>query len=802
MRPIDINLEEVIKKYRKYTDSDFIKSQSRSETVCLCPVCGRDSEKFTIYDKTSEGKGFDYHCFYANCNVGGNIFNLYRDLKIAMDAKEIEEKINEDFGLQPPDKWNVALFAEYKNLKLDTLVSLGWETTQNGILIPYYNIDGVEIARKIRCNKDSKVRFYFESGKTDIFAVQTLKSCTDLSVLYITEGESDCVTMLQAGFNAVGIGGAKAWKAEYAEILSRFDKIVLTMDNDNAGEGLLASLVDSFEDKLYVLKLPRNIKDVNDFHRYVCFGDVEYFKADFKKLKVLPATATTFLAEVTKNKELLSDRDAVNAIKDILSDPIVKEDLIANISKATKITKSTLKDIFTISEIDYSNLEDWYYPTKTGVGVNPERFAEHLAKTEHILKLSDSKKTWLIYDGNGCYKRVDETAIHHIIKTKMRKDCSCIPKNIKDTLFYLETHHELNVPADEFDNDKNILNLKNGLLDLTTMQIHPHSPKHLSLRKLNVSYKPDIQKSEAFTQYLDSKLPDLETRSIVQEMLGYSISSYTNAEKFFLIQGKGRSGKGTLLSIVTKMLGAENVSNVKLQDIGERFFPAQFFGKLANIQADLPSNPIKEASVAMLKSIIGRDNISTEFKNQDGFSFECKAKMIFSCNKLPPNTGDNEDSSFTSKIVLIKMNHSDTVNVDTTMKDRLLEDANLDAVFLWALEGLKRLIANDFRFSTSEDSKQLKREYQELSASFIQFLNEYCKVGAEYVERRSRVYDVYRKWCDSEANKRVKNINDGMRSANDYFFDGEEVIKAVRMRRHGDTNPQWYVFGIEIESDI
>lgn len=253
--------------------------------------------------------------------------------------------------------------------------------------------------------------------------------------------------------------------------------------------------------------------------------------------------------------------------------------------------------------------------------------------------------------------------------------------------------------------------------------------------------------------------------------MGYAISSFNEAENWFLLRGRGRSGKGTFFNVIQHILGRDNVSNITLQNLNDRFKTAELFGKLANIQGDLPSTPLKEGAVSTLKSVIGRDYLTVEKKGKDPFSFQSKATMLFGCNKVPQNTGDNSESSFWSKLIILPMDKSDTENVDPFFKTRLISGASLNAVFLWAIDGLKRLIENKFVFTVTDESIQEKEAYKEISSNVIKFALEKCEVGDwkdGYYCTKTELMTAYQEWCriDGSSSKKYDNV---IEELNNYF---------------------------------
>ena len=81
-------------------------------------------------------------------------------------------------------------------------------------------------------------------------------------------------------------------------------------------------------------------------------------------------------------------------------------------------------------------------------------------------------------------------------------------------------------------------------------------------------------------------------------------------------------------SIIQKLLGDDNVCNLDLKELGQRFKGAELFGKLCNIGDDISDefNP----DPAIFKKITTGDRINVERKGQNPFDFNPYCKLIFS----------------------------------------------------------------------------------------------------------------------------------------------------------------------------
>lgn len=75
-----------------------------------------------------------------------------------------------------------------------------------------------------------------------------------------------------------------------------------------------------------------------------------------------------------------------------------------------------------------------------------------------------------------------------------------------------------------------------------------------------------------------------------------------------------------------------------------------------------------------------------------------------------------------------------------------------EAIVLWCIEGLKRLIANDFRFTVSERSVALMEELKEDNDNVLSFLQSQGYVGFEEntYASSSKLHRAYQKWCEEK----------------------------------------------------
>ncbi len=380
----------------------------------------------------------------------------------------------------------------------------------------------------------------------------------------------------------------------------------------------------------------------------------------------------------------------------------------------------------------------WYVPTEHGMKFMPGILAEELSSKEKVFYAAEQHYS---YRG-GVYQPIHEMEAQRMVRDKM------LPSETKmNQITDAERQWRLLIRKEirELNANPFILNVRNGLYNVLDDVLSEHSPEYYSTIQLNVNYDASSD-CPMFKEFLlDSMGGDREQVALLQEMLGYFLVPVNSAQKCFVIVGAAGAGKSVLLRVLNELLlGKENVSNVSWQALNERFKTAELFGKLANIFADLPTKNIDDNGI--FKALVGEDYLTVEKKNKDPFSFQSNARLLFSCNSIPKNYGDRSDG-FYRRLIIVRFNHTVPVEQrDPHLLDKFRAEA--DGIFLFALEGLRRLMKENYVFCETEINKAELQQYREESDSVLSFVKENCLLGAGYEVGSTDLFNCYKAYCE------------------------------------------------------
>lgn len=372
---------------------------------------------------------------------------------------------------------------------------------------------------------------------------------------------------------------------------------------------------------------------------------------------------------------------------------------------------------------------------------------------------------------DGAFRRGGESFIIDEVRAALGPDhkegrASEVKKNIR--MSRRRDYADVNKDASR------LLNVRNGMLDWKTGELHSHDAKHLSTIQINADYDPAARSAE-LDQFMAAILP-ADDALTVEEFIGYLMIPDASFGKCLVAVGEGGNGKSTFLRLLTAFLGAENVSNYSLHNISdERFSAAGLFGKLANFYDELPTKTLKDT--ATFKLIVGGDAIKAEEKNKAPFSFRPFCRLVFATNQMP-RANDRSEAYF-DRFIFVRFPNRirGTAGVVREYEKILIGFPGLMSALLnKAVAGLRRLSTQN-RFSPSASSAEAIEEYRKECNSVYDFVQENCSFSdpTGWISKRE-LYERYKGWCSDYGRRPMSS---------------RELAKAlqgmqIREVRHGD----------------
>lgn len=276
-------------------------------------------------------------------------------------------------------------------------------------------------------------------------------------------------------------------------------------------------------------------------------------------------------------------------------------------------------------------------PTETAVcppvierpkAANAATIANHIAATGKI-RIYQEHIYWY---ANGWYHLLQTGELRRLMRALCTSDIEkhSSKRVFEDIEVFLLSNSKL---LAEPPGNHSLLCIQNGIYDMTTNTISPHTPAYFFTHCLNVSLPTLCHGTPHFDNFIGFITGnDYALQMRIWQMLGYIFACDTDGKVFFLLQGVSNSGKSVLLELLRSMFNPEAVSTLDLYRLGDRFSGAALIEKKLNICGDLPNRTLSAQAVATLKQITGRDLMTVEEKYKPLATMAPAINLVFASN--------------------------------------------------------------------------------------------------------------------------------------------------------------------------
>ena len=267
--------------------------------------------------------------------------------------------------------------------------------------------------------------------------------------------------------------------------------------------------------------------------------------------------------------------------------------------------------------------------------------------------------------------------------------------------------------------------------------------------RLPVEYDPKAAQPVHWLRFLSDLLypEDIPT---VQEFIGYCLIPSNKGQRMMVIKGNGGEGKSQIGAVLSALFG----SNMKDGSIGKisenRFARADLEHILLCVDDDMRMEALRQTNY--VKSIVtAQGKMDLERKGKQSYQgWMCARLLAFSNGDLQA-LFDRSDGFYRRQLVLTaKEKPADRVD-DPDLAEKM--KAEVEGILLWAFAGLQRLVANNFKFTESQRTKENREAVKRDNNNVFDFLESegYIRLKADASISSKDCYDIYRMWCEENS---------------------------------------------------
>lgn len=327
---------------------------------------------------------------------------------------------------------------------------------------------------------------------------------------------------------------------------------------------------------------------------------------------------------------------------------------------------------------------------------------------------------WMGFDGRR-WEQVDELLVAEVVRqaltdlhraeahrgadtNRLRQISSMLSASRIRAILYV-AKMKVTTTAEEFDTHPDLLNVRNGVVDLHTGEMRPHDPNLMLTKVSLVDYQPGAHHPD-WDQALGA-LP-AGTSEWLQVRLGQGITGHpVPDDRLVVLKGSGANGKTTLLDAIREAVGGDYVvtlpDRVLLARTGDH--PTELMslrGARLALMEEFPE--LGHLNVKRLKDLHGTGEMTARYCGRDTVAWKPTHTVFVTTNYLP--RVDESDHGTWRRLVLVDFpfrfcntnerhqTPSDRPG-DPDLRNRLRHgQRQREAVLAWIIQGALRWYQN------------------------------------------------------------------------------------------------------------
>jgi len=388
---------------------------------------------------------------------------------------------------------------------------------------------------------------------------------------------------------------------------------------------------------------------------------------------------------------------------------------------------------------DCIGLDQCVYETKAGgKRINYPNTVQAIGQSNNLISVER-----ILYSPDGA-----------ISDMRMRKDISdsLVMAGWTDVLDAPVTHI-LNSLKDTFHCDslpvsKNVIPFANGDLHIGEREwVFREGEKKQGAYRLSVDFIQEDLPMPWFSKWVNDVFVS-EDITTLQELLGYCLIPITTAQEAFILVGEAGVGKSVLTNLLANIFG-NAYQELSIKELAQnRFYTSLVENKLVIYDDDLHTEALAETGI-FKKLITANQEITAERKYEQPHKFLPYCTIIANSNDMIKTLYDDSDG-FYRRLHPIHVKDKDPHRRNISNMAELVANEK-EAIARWALKGLHRVIANNYKISWSARSKEYMGSEKEKGLPFPDFIDTVFEKDESGSITMEQIGKAYKTWCKQNA---------------------------------------------------
>jgi len=282
------------------------------------------------------------------------------------------------------------------------------------------------------------------------------------------------------------------------------------------------------------------------------------------------------------------------------------------------------------------------YKIEGGLKLNEFHFAAKF-KTERALLWEPLEREFYEYEAtSGLWKSVSTETLKFQLGLDLKRVSD--QTGVEDFIFartdgrmsgWLNTLKGMVEERDAFKKvTSKVIHCKNGMLALDCLppELRTFHPDYRSRNASPFAFDPEAECPEFINGLLKPAL-DEDDIELLQLWAGSVLLGQNPAQRLMIIMGTPGGGKSTVVEIIEKVIGEQNVAQIRAEHLGKQFEMFKFLGKTLLTGKDVDPSFLNERHASIIKALVGGDLLDAGKKNgNEQFQLRGSFNVAITCN--------------------------------------------------------------------------------------------------------------------------------------------------------------------------
>lgn len=427
-----------------------------------------------------------------------------------------------------------------------------------------------------------------------------------------------------------------------------------------------------------------------------------------------------------------------------------------------------------------------HYDAARGIWLPGEADARERVKALAGAVMDAAREQMVRAAQSGVQAEQQAARVRFALATSLQKE-----RTIGATLDVARTAPGLRIsgPGD-FDQDPDLLCVENGVVDLRSGTLLPHSPDRRMRKRVRARFDPDATCPRWLSHIEAVTCGDDRLAAYLKRALGYSVTGHVTDEVMFFLFGHGANGKSVTINVVEGLLGDYCVraggeflmmANGSSSREGATPVLATFPGARIVLVNEVESGA--QLSPQQVKVLVSTERITARRLYRDPITFSPTHKLWVRGNHKP--VVRDTDHGLWRRLHLVPfLRQFSKEEADPDLARKLLAEES-SGILAWICRGAQEWYAAGKLHST-EAVNAATQEYRSDSDFVAQWIAERCTRGPDKQVVATQAYASHRDWSEQAGVRPLSQPVLTRRLA-------EIGISVIRKRTDGGAPVRYYV---------